>query len=992
MEDWNMCARGIVLAFLRLALLPWFAQALAASSSEYAKNQIVFPNEPFEYRHYGGTTNMGWIKFTIPKEAGALGPVTYQDSRVYSLHYDFVTRHLDPFVGISPEEFESISLYEQGQRLILGAVITPPKAYPSAKTVQEVGIQFVRSDPYAKEEIVQLFEIVKASVITDPNVTFYYFPTYEQSNVARDYETWFAEQGVVVSSPDRWLEGNVIYSRGWALGRLRRIPPDQIQTAYVKGDLLASDILLTDAVPAEIPVVAGIISLSSSTPNSHVAILATTYAIPFVYLADESTADRALALLDHEVVLRATPPSSWGNQVDLIVAEGVLSEQQRNELLALKRPPDLDIQSTAFLGSYSLSLEEATLDDMRHVGGKAAHYSLLRNAVPDNSVRAVAFTFDLWNEFLDQSLANGMSLREEIRDRLSAYAFPPADMAALEKELSVVRSLFTNDAVTDFSESLRDAVIGTLTDERYGFDPNSRIRFRSSTNVEDSEYFTGAGLYDSYSGCLADDLDGDDSGPCRCDAAENKERGVFRAIRKVFASFYNTNAFVERLRHQIDEDQVGMALLVHHSFPDEIELANGVATLSVSQSSRTNIQLVTQTQAISVSNPNPGVVPEQVTSVVSSTGEIYLRLNAYSNRVPLGQTVMTWEQDYRRLSQLLVMAAREYGRATGKTEYLLDLEYKKIAPNGDLIIKQIRPIPQSTSAPETPAFLISQPVELEVLQGKHSEVFANHRLKSVWLLNCESKWLTEENLYESFFTDINLDYVDAGQVHHLTGQLPSLPSFAHEPPVLDKSGRYQVHDSWLMPHLANQRSYTLQTTRIPSVVPSGQCPVIILGDLQFECDVLYNKPVPMTAYGDTLCATSQTTNDHVVLDLRHQAGEDDLLQTRTVVDGDVTVRTQFYWPPAPTGPTAGYTAPVVRWMETTLTGLTETPIVLQSTYAQTYVPGHHNFWETFLFEPRLDPNVPSEVLAELEDNGIEQIMVFTPQPSSICTHDSYEQD
>ena len=30
---------------------------------------------------------------------------------------------------------------------------------------------------------------------------------------------------------------------------------------------------------------------------------------------------------------------------------------------------------------------------------------------------------------------------------------------------------------------------------------------------------------------------------------------------------------VERLRHGVNEDQVGMALLVNHSFPDEIELA-----------------------------------------------------------------------------------------------------------------------------------------------------------------------------------------------------------------------------------------------------------------------------------------------------------------------------------------------------------------------------------------------------------------------------------
>src|SRR6185503_19138684 len=103
------------------------------------------------------------------------------------------------------------------------------------------------------------------------------------------------------------------------------------------------------------------------------------------------------------------------------------------------------------------------------------------------------------------------------------------------------------------------------------FNPQRRIRFRSSTNVEDSEHFTGAGLYDSYSGCLLDDRDGNTSGPSLCDPEEEDERGVFRAIQRVYASFYNDNAFIERLRLGVDESQVGMAVLVHYSFPDEIE-------------------------------------------------------------------------------------------------------------------------------------------------------------------------------------------------------------------------------------------------------------------------------------------------------------------------------------------------------------------------------------------------------------------------------------
>ena len=56
-----------------------------------------------------------------------------------------------------------------------------------------------------------------------------------------------------------------------------------------------------------------------------------------------------------------------------------------------------------------------------------------------------------------------------------------------------------------FVESQRQAIIAALEP----FDKDRKIRFQP-TNVEDSRYFTGAGLYSSYSGCLLDDIDDDE--------------------------------------------------------------------------------------------------------------------------------------------------------------------------------------------------------------------------------------------------------------------------------------------------------------------------------------------------------------------------------------------------------------------------------------------------------------------------------------------------
>src|SRR5690606_15087424 len=109
------------------------------------------------------------------------------------------------------------------------------------------------------------------------------------------------------------------------------------------------------------------------------------------------------------------------------------------------------------------------------------------------------------------------------------------------------------------------------------------------------------------SGCLADDVDSDTQGPSICEPEESNERGVFRAIRKVYASFYNDNAFLERLRHGVNESDVGMAILVHYSSPDPTEMANGVATVSFTKQSEEHYitaDMVTQKGAVSVTNPD----------------------------------------------------------------------------------------------------------------------------------------------------------------------------------------------------------------------------------------------------------------------------------------------------------------------------------------------------------------------------------------------------
>ncbi|MCF7958797.1 MAG: hypothetical protein K9M57_10150 [Phycisphaerae bacterium] len=939
------------------------------------KHQVTFPDDPFcQFGTSAGDS--GWVKFTIKLDNP--GTVYFQDSTRYLLHHDFATQLLPPFIGMSPSDYYQVTLYTLNQQASLGAVIMPPlSGYPPVPDFPEYGIQFVRYDPYTREEIRDMFNVVKATVTAGPDVEAFYFPTYEQQAVAGANRDWFEAEGIRVSSTSRWARGNSCYSEGWALGELKFFEADQIDAAYQGGLLEPNDILLTDGVPAEIPFVAGIISLAPSTPSSHVAILAQAYNIPFVHLALTDDANRARQFIGRTIVFSVY--AGYFGQCDLkmIDVDDVLTPPQIAEILDLKTPADLDISAIAPYGAYSAGTEDLLPADIQYFGGKAANFGMLRQAIPDNSPKAIALSFNLWREFLSQAIvpqaiAAG-TLGEEIANRLSAYTYPPPDMAALSKDLSTIRSLIKNADMTRFTP---EQVLSIKTVLQANFDPNEKIRFRSSTNVEDSEQFTGAGLYDSYSGCLADELDGDDGGPCRCDPNETDERGVFRAIRKVFASFYNDNAFLERLRHGVNESEVGMGLLVHHSFPDEIERANGVATLTKGSYSK-EIMLVTQLGATSVSNPEPGSIPEEVRVGIYSFG-MYPSIVRPSSLVPLGTTVMEWEEDYKQLAQLLVTTSEKFEQVTGQTQYVLDFEYKKVSPGGaalpagGLVVKQIRQIPQPGTTKDITPFLINQPTEYCVYQGEVSSigsVFAMHRLKSKWEFETKNIWLNKSNLSKSFYAQSTIEYADNGRVRTLDGKLSQLPfatySFADN----------FASDRWRMHHLVNPRDYALQTGSIPGFVSSAECPLLTLDDFEdLRLNVDYDTPVILLDYQGKLITT---TTESVSLRPCPQPQSGDLLQQRTSTAGDITISTSFYWPPYPTGPTAGYTAPLVKFVETTITGYTTEPIVLHGYYSGTYGPGHHNFNEFFIFEPRLEPGISQRTLDQLKAQDIRLIYAAT---------------
>jgi hypothetical protein len=1121
--------------------------------SEFWRDYIVFPDDPFKSEVIS-ENDPGWVKFTI-----ILSPpydpniVYFQDSSIYPFHYQFATEWLEPFIGMNAQDYYNVTLYDANQQAVIGAVIMPADA-----NIKDYGIQLIRYDAYTKEETAQLFNTVKASIVAEPDVNTFYFPSYEQLPAAEANSAWLESQGIIISSTARWAKGNACYSPGWALGTLKYYPGNQINQAYADGNLLPEDILLTDGVPAEVPFLAGILTLTPSTPSSHVAILAQTFGIPFGHLALAADANKAQQLVGHLVTVTVSNNNGFG-YIKITDMNGLLTQDEINQLLAVKVPKPLDITAMEPYGAYSFNTNGLEPNDIRYFGGKAANFGILRRSIPDNCPNAIALSFDLWNEFLDQPITpsasvtiaphgyilfwadnqpeqglthagfklsksgeaiglfdidgetlidgfsfgnqtpnvsygrtpngsqtwsffsggditpgaanpggsnqsgglfinefmadntstiqdeyseyddwfeiynasdtaidlggmyltddlnnptnwmipvdiTGNTLRQEIANRLSGFTYPVSNLTELYYQLAAIRNIITNPAITHFSPQLQTAILTALEDPNIGFDLNRNIRFRSSTNVEDANQFSGAGLYDSFSGCLADDLDGDESGPCLCDPNEQNERGVFRAIRKVFASFYNDNAFLERLHHSIDENDVGMAILVHHSSPDQFELANGVATLEKRQGDPNRyIKLVTQKGAVSVANPDDGSIPEEVTALYKSETDTELTLVRSSNLVILGETVLDWPADYNSFAQLLAAASEEFETETGKTDYLLDFEYKKLLPggslpNGGLAIKQIREIPKpDQSVTATTPFLVNSPVTYFTLQAggqfamEEGNIFSSHRLKSIWTLNTKSMWLTPENLAHCFYSDVTIEYAAEGKIRTIKSNLPLLPGASHS------FAGTTASDSFVMAHLSNPRTYTLTTQNVITQVAPAESPIVTLSDFG-EQVFIDGEPEPLSS-GRALNVSvlygyppypDQPTQDNIrIIPLLPYIG----YQYRTWDDywywwywDDwfyLYIDTAFYrdsdW-------LLGHFSFFDR---TYISGLTTEPFLLWGYYSQTYCPGRHNGAEEFLFEPRLEPGISQSILDELESLNI-QLMYWKYREYNITALSYYE--
>lgn len=617
-------------------------------------------------------------KYTLPAREDARLPGVFVDSNTFLLHYDFMresfpdlfgslnTRDYLGMIQTVGREFYAGDLTEYvlgGQAVLFGFSIVDNPADPATTT----------SCAQARDAYAMLAARIDL-------VPLAYVPStanQRKAMVGCDVPSYDPRNGVDYQA----------YTQGVGYGTLRRFTLSQLATATENRGFGWQDILVLDEAPTDIEsVISGVVTGTEQGTLSHLNVRSASRGTPNCYW------NRAYQLLE-----------AWeGKLVRIECGNGFFALEAASQEAAEAywkslRPAPITIPEPDRAWSAPVALLDlpSTTPELRasavsRFGSKGSNLATLyqridaRYQLPGFLVPMSAYLHFIETRGWTVDLGAGPvfhTFAETLHTWLAQPTFR-TDGQDRRKRLSALRNAMSNSSTdTDLTTDIRAA---------FGSDTRM-LRFRSSSNAEDALEFSGAGLYDSFSGCLADDLDGNKTGPSGCDASESSERTVARALVRVWASLWNAEAYDEREWYGIDHERAAMAVLVDPRATGE--LANIVA-FSGNPTAKSDDRYLVDAQAgeLTVVLPEPGVFPEEsLLTMANGLVSAIDRIRA-SSEVPAGTWVLQ-DAQLQQIGSLLWQIVQVYpvdGTIPPGASVLLDTEWK-ILSDGSLIVKQVRP-------------------------------------------------------------------------------------------------------------------------------------------------------------------------------------------------------------------------------------------------------------------------------------------------------------
>jgi len=427
--------------------------------------------------------------------------IYYVNSKRYRFHKDFVNgTYLSLERG---REFFENNYLKPNRRFILGTL-----AYQTP--LGRWTFEYWEGDLIPTEQIKLTGEII--------NRTFFERVAYKPNSIKQD------EASASVAGLGRISQSEIASEQEYqplnlarGLGRIHIIKnlDEHVEIGF-------NEIVVLDEVPITLPPVAGIITGKPSTPLSHINLLAKSWGVPNAYVKN------AAELLKEYDGWWVTFETKHGKFEIKRADNNVLNEYQKR--LKERR----DIMTPRF------NLSERRLADLRQqrasmadaYGAKSANLGEVARARLRGITVPNGFTIPIY--YYDQFI-KANELEKPIYEMLEDQKFVH-DPAYRRERLTQMRARIQGAKIED---ELRGAVLRRVHGEYQG----KGMFVRSSTNAEDLPNFNGAGLYSTVPNVREDEK-------------------LIEAIKTVWASVWNFEAYEARERAGIDHTKVYPAVLI----------------------------------------------------------------------------------------------------------------------------------------------------------------------------------------------------------------------------------------------------------------------------------------------------------------------------------------------------------------------------------------------------------------------------------------------
>ncbi len=557
----------------------------------------------------------------------------FMQSRRWPIHFDFAERFLstpgEPIIDHA--RFNDREYHDDDRRFVLGSL--------TRYLDQDVWtFEIFAEDNLDLDKTADVFARIRDTVYFGAALRYRPVPAAHIAAIDR------ARAAMPIVTTEE-LFANVKYQplvTGEAWGYLRVVAAGAAPPA----DLHPYDIVVLGTQPLELAPVAGIVTDELQAPLGHLAVLAHGRGTPNMALVGASRDGRFATLAGKPVHLRV-------GANDFVVELASPDDLARASRTRRAKAPRIALD-TRDVGLPAL--RDIKKGDLAKFGAKTTQLARVARLDGIDTPRAFGLPFHAYAEFV---AASGIDRKIAA---LLGDASLRGDAARLHAALDELRAAFEQAPIpATIVDPLLARVRVVLAGAR-------KIRLRSSTNAEDLDGFSGAGLYRSE----------------RVDPTSRAD--VERGLRAVWSSVWSADAFAEREWYGIDHGKVAMAILVQESIDDDV--VNGVAiTGNPFYEGRPAVYVNAQARGGSVTGAAGNEVPEQL---LVYTWQREKGVERVSKSSRAGGRALLPDDEALRFARWLEQIHKEFvGERVGSARSV-DVEFI-VRGNRELVVLQARP-------------------------------------------------------------------------------------------------------------------------------------------------------------------------------------------------------------------------------------------------------------------------------------------------------------